>query len=194
MRKTAVFLLVTVPLVAACDTEFDLPPANLPVAEQQINLYALSGTPVHLPSAYNMLVLVEVRTDRSSDFDFAFEIAPDSVLGVGTTGDTVAALLPRAAVGFNPDGGLQTIVGVPWDSILLAPETGYDRNRPHVISTGQIVLAASRLQQCDFGLIRPRYAKMFVENIDYAQRRATIRVIIDPNCGYRSLAPGIPTR
>lgn len=194
MRKVLVSMGLLVPLVSGCGDEFGLPPANLPVAEQLITLYALTGTPVNLPSAYNMLSLTEVRTDRSSDFDFAFEIAPDSVLGTGTTGDTVAALLPRAAIGFNADGGLQTIVGVPWDSILLAPETGYDRERPHVISTGQILLAASRLQQCDFGFIRPRYAKMFVENIDYVARRASIRVIIDPNCGYRSLAPGVPTR
>jgi hypothetical protein len=178
-------------LLVACGEENVLPPAQIPVAEQEIRLYALSGTPVNTRSGYSMLALVEVRLDRTNDFDFAFEIAPDSLLGVGTTGDTVAALLPRSFFGYLPDGGLQ-VTTVPFDSIELAPVEGYERERPTVVEEGTVLLAASRLQTCNFNIYRPKYAKLLVQQLDLVNRVAVIRVIIDPNCGYRSLLPGIP--
>ncbi len=180
-------------LLAACGTDFDLPPASLPVSEQEITLYAISVTPVNTYSAYDMFRLGTVRLDQTQNFDFAFEVAPDSQLGVGTTGQLVAALLPRAVLGFTPDGGLQTTL-VPWDSILEAPESGYDRERPQVIVLGQVVLATSRLESCNFGFIRARYAKLRVLELDLTARRVKLHVIIDPNCGYRGLGPGVPRR
>jgi hypothetical protein len=178
-------------VLAACGEEVVLPPAQIPVAEQEIRLYALSGTPVNTMSGYSMLSLLEVRLDRTNDFDFAFEIAPDSALGLGTTGDTVAALLPRSFFGYVPDGGMQ-ITTVPFDSIILAPSEGYERERPTPIVAGTILLVASRLQTCNFNIYRPKYAKLWVRELDLVNRVAVIRVVIDPNCGYRSLAPGIP--
>lgn len=183
--------LVAAALLAACGADVVLPPPTQPVTEQQITLYALTGTAVQAPSAYNMLILLEIRTDQTSDFDFAFEIGIDSALGVGTAGDTVAVLLPRGALGFSADGGLQ-VVGVPFDSIVRAPLEGYEQERPTRIREGDAVLATSRLQQCNFNVIRPLVAKLRVDDIDLVQRTAVIRVVIDPNCGYLSLAPGMP--
>ena len=36
---------------SACGDQFTLPPAQLFIAEQQLNLYALTGTAVRTPSA-----------------------------------------------------------------------------------------------------------------------------------------------
>ena len=178
-------------LLVACGNDVVLPPATSPVTEQQITLSALSGTDVLTPSAYNMLFLLEIRTDETTDFDFAFEIGPDTALGVGTTGDTVAVLLPRGVFGFTPDGGLQTTT-IPYDSIMRAPLEGYIGDKPTVIHAGDAVLAASRVQQCAFNVVRPRVAKLRIDEVDFTLRRTVIRVTIDPNCGYLSLAPGVP--
>jgi len=169
----------------ACEGDLGLPPAQIPIAQQQITLYALTGTPVNTSSAYSMINLAEVRTDLSNEFDFAFDIRD-------TLGGRQAYLLPRGDLGFVPDGGLQRTT-IPFDSLLFAPTTGYEDVRPTPIDSGAVLIAASRRQQCDFRISSPRYAKLLVLSLDYTTRVAVIRVVIDPNCGYRSLGSGIPT-
>jgi len=184
--------IALIALCAACGESVTLPDATIPVATQQIQLYALSGTPVATPSAYNMLSLIEVRTYQSNDFDFVFDIGIDSTFGLGTNGDTIAVLKPRGNLGFDPDGGLQWML-IDFDSVFVAPIEGYETIKPTRIRTGDTILATSRAQQCAFGYNLPHYAKLLVMDIDLALRKATIRVVIDPNCGYRSLTTGIPT-
>ena len=178
--------------LAACSDTPVLPPAQIPVADQVIVLYALTGTPVNTPSAYSILLPGEVRLDQSTAFDFAFDIRPDSGFGLGTTGDTIAALLPRYQFGFTADGGLQPTTQ-KFDSISEAPRGGYETKLPTRIRDSSVVFATSRLQTCNFGVYYPYYAKLVVQRIDLAARTATIHVVLDPNCGYRSLEPGIPT-
>ena len=175
----------------ACGDPFTLPPATLETTDQNFTLHALTGTPVTTASAFNLVVIGPVRTDRSVDFDFAFDIGVDSAYDVGTAGATVAVLLPRGALGLGLDAGLQ-VSSQPFDSILVAPESGYETVRGVVVDSGVVVLASSRPQTCNFGFNRPRYAKLRVEQLDLAQRTITLRVVVDPNCGYRGLGPGIP--
>ena len=177
--------------LAACSDNPVLPPAQIPVADQVATLYALTGTPVNTPSAYSMLLPGEVRLDQTSAFDFAFDIRPDSAFGLGTTGDTIAALLPRYLFGFRADGGLQ-LTTQDFDSINAAPQGGYEATKPLRIRQGSVLFATSQVQTCNFGVYLPHYAKMVVQEIDLVARTATIHVVLDPNCGYRSLAPGIP--
>jgi hypothetical protein len=179
-------------LLAGCGDGLTLPPATVPIAQQQITLYALTNTPVGTPSAYNMVALSEVQVFRTNDFDFVFDIGVDSVLGAGTTGDTVAVFIPRAYLGFSEDGGLQ-YSPLGFDSLELAPTTGYEKQKPTKIRAGDTIVAASRLQTCNFSFVRPRYAKLYIQSIDLVARSMTATVIIDTNCGYRSLTSGVPT-
>jgi hypothetical protein len=191
-RPLAGVLVCALALSAGCGNELTLPPATAPIAQQQIHLFALTETPVGTPSAYNMIGLGEVQTFRSNDFDFAFDIGIDSTFGLGTKGDTIAVLIPRGGLGFTEDAGLQfTLVG--FDSIQVAPTTGYEKTRATRIRAGDVVLAASRPQTCNFGFVRPRYAKLQIGSIDIATRSAVILVVIDTNCGYRGLGVGIPS-
>lgn len=179
--------LLAAAALGACGESITLPPAGLETEEDTITLYALTGTPVSTPSGYSILSRAVVRTDRSTDFDFAVDFR------TGAGGDTTVVLLPRGALGFAADGGLQSVT-VPFDSLLLAPETGYVESDALAVGRGSVVVAASRRQACNFGILRPFYAKMRVEDInrDPLQRSVTLRIVVDPNCGYRGLAPGIP--
>jgi hypothetical protein len=179
-------------VLSACGNTPVLPPAQIPVADQVFTLYALTGTPVNTPSAYSILLPGPVRLDQTSDFDFAFDIRPDSQLGLGQTGDTVAALLPRYQFGFTADGGFQATTQ-EFDSIRVAPGSGYENKKPMRITDGSVLFATSRLQTCNFNVYLPHYAKLVVQQIDLVQRTVAIRAVLDPNCGYRSLGPGIPT-
>lgn len=173
-----------------CSDPLTLPPANQATVELTVTLYALTGTPVGTPSAYTLGTASSapsaVRTDRTIDFDFAVDLVP----GTGT--DTNLVILPRGAVGFALDGGAQR-ASIPYDSITIAPTSGYRSDSALAVGPGDVVLLASRLQQCNFGINRPRYAKLRVESVDRAQRSAVLLMRIDPNCGYRGLAAGVPT-
>jgi hypothetical protein len=179
-------------LLAGCGDGLTLPPATVPIAQQQITLFALTSTPVGTPSAYNMISLAEVQVFRTNDFDFVFDIGVDSTYGVGTKGDTVAVFIPRAYLGFSEDGGLQ-FSATTFDSLTIAPLTGYEKQKPTKIRVGDTFVAASRIQTCNFSFVRPRYAKIYIQSIDLVARSVTAAVIIDTNCGYRSLTSGIPT-
>jgi hypothetical protein len=172
--------------LSACGDDLTLPAATLETESLTVTLYALTGTPVAQPSAYNIIFLTPVRTDRSTDFDFAVD------MDTNQTGDTVVLILPRGAMGLTADGGVQK-VDVPFDSLLLAPADGYIQDSALAVATGDVLAFASRRQTCNFGVVRPHYAKALVEAVDRVQRSVQLRMRIDPNCGYRGLAPGVPT-
>ena len=179
-------------LLAGCGSDLTLPPASAPITQQEITLYALTGTSVGTNSAYDMLSLIEVRTDLTNSFDFAWDLRFDSAYGIGKAGDTVAVLIPRGALGFVTDPGLQLAPTFSIDSAIVAPTDGYIKDHAVRIKQGVVLYAASRVQTCNFGFTLPHYAKLLIEQIDLTNRQVVIRVVEDPNCGYRTLTSGIP--
>jgi hypothetical protein len=164
---------------AACDNPFALPPATLPPVDYDITLWSLTGSAVNEPSAYDMVDTLLIRTDRSPVFDFALDM-PDSL------GDTIPLLIPPGGLGLPRDGGLQ-ITKVPFDSMNYAPNSGYDPAAGQRLAVGTVVLASSRTQSCNYNIAYPLYAKLKILAIDTIARSVTFHVLLDPNCGYRSL-------
>lgn len=195
LTRTAALRAATLTLLlAGCGTDLTLPPATAPITTQQITLFAITNTPVSTSSAYDMLNLFEVRVDQSNGFDFAFDLRFDSAYGIGKPGDTVAVLIPRGALGFVTDPGLMALPGIyNFDSLQVAPSGGYTRDKAVAIHEGNTLYAASRIQTCNFGFTLPHYAKLLIQKIDLAAYSVTIRVVIDPNCGYRQVNSGVPT-
>jgi hypothetical protein len=188
--RAAIFAL----LLTGCGSATTLPPASAPITQQQINLFALTNTPVNSNSAYDMIQLLEVRVDQNNSFDFAFDLRFDSAYGIGKHGDTVAVLIPRGALGFVADPGLIYLPGIfNFDSLQVAPVGGYVKDKAVQIHEGDVLYAASRIQTCNFGFTLPHYAKLVIQKIDLAAFSTTIKVVIDPNCGYREINTGIPT-
>lgn len=181
-------------LLLGCGTDTTLPPASSPITQQQINLFALTNTPVNTNSAYDMIQLLEVRVDQNTTFDFAFDLRFDSAYGIGKPGDTVAVLIPRGALGFVTDPGLIYLPGIfNFDSLQVAPTGVYVKDKAVQIHEGDVLYAASRIQTCNFGFTLPHYAKLLIQKIDLAAFSTTIKVVVDPNCGYREINSGIPT-
>jgi hypothetical protein len=179
-RPAALLALALCAVIAACDNPFQIPPATLPNSAGALTLFALTRTAIETPSAFDILGQTVARTDRTPSFDFAFDI-PDSLH------DTVAVLIPRGALGLTRDGGLQIITKTPYDSIKVAPTSGYDSALKQKLAVGTVVVAASRGMQCNFGFIRPLYMKLQVTALDFTARSVTFNTLLDPNCGYISL-------
>jgi len=175
----ALFALAVGAAFAACDNPFALPPATAIPLDTTYTLYSITGSAVATPSAYDMVDQLVVRTDLSSNFDFVLDM-PDSL------GDTIPLLLPPGAMGLARDAGLQ-ISKVPFDSLNYAPDQGYDQGDGQKLGLGMTVLAASRTQSCNYNIAHPVYAKLQVMAIDTVARSVTFHMLLDNNCGYRSL-------
>lgn len=184
LPRSGLALLLAAALGACGDANI-LPPATVPAVEDTLALWAVTGTDIIHPSAFDLLNNQVVRTDRSAGFDFVFDFVVDSV------GDTVPVLFPRGGVGLSADGGLQ-LVRVHWDTLLVAPPDGYESQLPVRFDLGSVVVARSRTQTCNFGLSAGLYAKLQPLDIDLPNRRMVIRILVDQNCGYRGLQTGLP--
>jgi hypothetical protein len=174
-------------LAAACSNTTGLPAAGITNVVDTTSLFALFGTPIATPSAYDLNGRLTghplVRTDQASAFDFAFNF--DSLRR--------PVLLPTGAVGLGQSSGLQQ-ASVPFDSIKVAPTGGYVLDRGLVVDSGAVVIVRSRPTGCLFGVTVFTYAKLVVVAIDTTVRRIDFRILVDQNCGYRGLEPGIPTQ
>jgi hypothetical protein len=179
--------LICMYLVAllACSDDNGLPDPTFTNVERSDTIYALLGTPVTTPSAYALEGSRRVRTDQSTEFDFAYNIQPD--------GQHV--FLPRAAMGIETSAsvnpGLQARTE-SFEAITLAPSNGYITDRPIPIAPGERYVVRSRVTCTSLGL--PKYAKLEVVSFDDVARTVAFRVLTDDNCGYRGLEPGLPDR
>ncbi len=182
MRSFFWFLLVFSLASAACNDSNDLPDATIENIERIDTLWALIDTPVSTPSGYSVEGSRRVRTDLSVDFDFAYNRQTD--------GQRV--FLPRAGLGIdtantvNPGFVAQT---ESFEAITTPPGDGYVTETPVPIAPGERYVVRSRVT-CSAGV--PKYAKMEILGFDDSLRIVTFRILVNDNCGFRSLEPGLP--
>lgn len=148
-----------------------------------VSLYALDGTPVATQSAYNVVSRAAVRTDLTATFDFAFNF------------DTLgrAVFIPAPALHIGGSAGLQPAPSSTFAGLTNAPGGAYITDSAVVVVAGSVLVARSRLVNCNPLGNLYHYAKVGVIEVDPGARRVTFEVLANINCGYRSLEPGRPT-
>lgn len=169
-------------LAGACTQPLGLPAASEENVVDTISLWALDGTTLPLPSGYQLVPKGTVRTDRSSSFDFAFD--------VDTLGRPV--FLPTGALGLAVASGFRRETAA-FDSIKTAPAGTYITDSAFVIDSGTVATVRSRPVTCSFGATVFYYAKLKILAYDAVDRRVDLQILVNQNCGYRSLKPGVPT-
>ncbi|MFQ5703913.1 MAG: hypothetical protein ACE5HT_07820 [Gemmatimonadales bacterium] len=172
-------------VAAACGTGIGLPPAGVPNFPDTIVLFALRGTSISAPSAYDVVLGTVAQTEQGELFDVAFDF--DST-------DT-PVMYPAGPLGVNQAAGIR-LSNEPFDSIMRAPTDGYVLDEAVPMSVGLVFIVRSRtsnLGVCAFLGALPRYGKFEVLDIDGQARSITLKLLIDVNCGYRGLQPGFPT-
>src|SRR5689334_7972739 len=98
----------------ACDSPLAIPAATDTNRIDTVTLFALRGTSLLQPSAYDVVGRVVAHTDRLEAFDFAVDIADD-----GT-----ALLYPAGTLGLAKDPGV-LLTTAPFDSVVTAPLSGF---------------------------------------------------------------------
>jgi len=173
-------------LIAAglgCGDDITLPDPIFPNVVDTTTLAALTGTPVWEESALDVVTQLLVRVDLGAQFDFAFDLSPDSG----------AVLRTSSVMNLRSEAGI-ALQSVPFDSIFTAPEEGYVVDSVVPIAVGDVFVARSRFTQiaCQVTAQLPRYGKFEVLAIDTLARTLELKTLMNGNCGYRDLEPGLP--
>lgn len=185
MRFRTLLAFATATLLAACSNSNLLPVASTPNDLVTVTLGALRSTPVGTPSGFSVVASGAVNTAGAGggSFDFLYDIDP--VQGPAFYPAEAAGVVPPSST--NP--GLKRM-HVPFDSIKVADLNGYVNDTLVTVDSGDVFLVRSAIV-CGQGV--PQYGKLEVLGIDTAAHEVTFKVIVDENCGYRGLLPGIPT-
>ena len=170
-------------LAVGCSNTTGLPAPIFTNTVDTVSLWALRGTAISLPSAFSLSGNTTVRTDQTTAFDFAFDF--DSI------GEP--ALFPLGPLNLGQLSGLQKTT-TAFDAIMIAPTTNYVLDKPLTLDTGMVILVSSRPTTCSFGATVSLYAKLRVLAVDSTARRLDMEMLVDENCGYRGLQPGLPTQ
>lgn len=168
--------------MVACGDPYGLARPTVENVVDTITLGALHFTAVSIPSAYSLSNSVPVRTDLSSNYDFVYDI--DSTLG--------PVLLPAQLTGvYYPSATNPGILRATtaFDSIKIAPSNGYKVDQPFTVDSGDVFIARS-LIRCSNGV--PEYGKLQILAVDSAAHTVKFQIMVDNNCGYRGLQPGLP--
>lgn len=169
------------------------PQPRFPNYADTLGLYALNGAPRGAPTAIHLIAgatfgSAGVVTDASFAFDVAVDIDGQGRPVLYPVRALAAPFLGRHRVGIRRETRA-------FDSITEAPTDGYTHDSVAVLTVGEVVLIESAdLEATSTCLVRGFiYAKIVVDSLSVAPRRLFVRVTADPNCGFRSLVPGVPT-
>lgn len=184
LSRFCLALCAGVVFVSACGESYGLPPATAENTIDTVQLWALTGTPIGTPSAYDGVIALTVRPELGDLFDVAFEI--------DSTGATV--LQTASTLGLGSTAGI-LLADVPFDSIARAPLDNYVVDSVTVIAVGTVMIVRSRNTSAGCAVLAgslPRYTKAEVIGIDPTERTLTLKTLANINCGYRDLVEGVP--
>ena len=184
-RLAVVFGATAVIGAAACDDPF-APRATTSVRTDSFVVYAISQTPVNVPAAFNVIFFTTLRLEPTYGFDLAFDIDDAGKVVL------IPVRLIGGAVTSGRRVGLQRI-DVPYDEMTRAPTAGYQYDSTLTLDVGEGALIELQTDVCQFQTSQLVYAKLQIKAVDPATRTIVFRITYDPNCGFRSFLPGVPT-
>lgn len=190
LRKLALGFAAAPLLLAGCGDSNPFP-AQLPTVEDVITVFALTGTPPAYPSGYNTFSRAATRVDGNANFDVAFDI--------DATGNAVIYPLKLivSSIGGDRPVGVRKVAGT-FASITEAPTGVYQQDSAVIAAKGDVIVIESNRGAssdiCAFNISPNIYTKVLIDSVDTVTHTVTLQTVLDPNCGFRSFATGIPTK
>ena len=184
-RLAVVFGAVAVIGAAACDDPF-APRATTAVRTDSFVVYSISQTPVNVPAAFNVIFFTTLRLEPTYGFDLVFDIDDAGKVVL------IPVRLVGGAVTSGRRVGLQRIAG-SYEEMTKAPTGGYQYDSTLTMNVGDGALIEIQTDVCQFQTSQLVYAKLQIKAVDPVTRTIVFRITYDPNCGFRSFLPGVPT-
>lgn len=192
MRILALVPVVAAAILTACNDPFAVLPASITNTVDTVEVYAVNGTALDKPSGYVLPIRSPLRIGidtPSYNFDFLYRI--NATTGPEFVPYTVITPVPAGTSAAGRSGFLATTS--TFDAITEAEQTGFVVDKPVTLTVGQVLFVRSGLPNgCYLGI--PYYAKLQVLSFDPGQRSVKFQILVDINCGYRGLEPGLPKR
>ncbi|CAN5657119.1 hypothetical protein BH23GEM1_BH23GEM1_09180 [soil metagenome] len=163
--------------------------ATAEVAFDSLTVFPLTGSSVLTPTALNTPFTVVVPVGPSGNFDVAFDLDAQRRVVIYPV-----KLVVQPLTGVN-EIGLLKVAGT-FESVERAPTGTYERDAPTVVNVGEVVVIEARRNLpsdvCAFALSPNIYSKVVVDSVSAGTNAIWFRITANPNCGFRSFAPGLP--
>jgi hypothetical protein len=188
LRNSTLGLAAALLVLAGCGSTNPYQ-AQFPTEADTFTLFALTGTPAAYPSGLNIFSRAATRVDGTANFDLAFDINADGNAVVYPVKLIVTAISGDRTI------GLKKVVA-QFDSVTSAPKGTYQADSAVVLAVGEtVVIEANRGiagDVCYLNLSPNIYSKIEISSIDLVTRTIVVQSVVDPNCGFRSFAAGLP--
>ncbi|HJR63965.1 MAG TPA: hypothetical protein VJ803_09690 [Gemmatimonadaceae bacterium] len=180
MKARPFLVIAGIAALSACGDPTNID-ATFETVEDTLTVFAFTGTPINVPTALNTLEHIVVRAEAGTNFDVVFDI---------DAGGQALILPPRVVSGIG--NAAVTRSDVAYDALLLAPTTGYVENEQVPIDPGDVIVVRSVAGACVGRINQFIYSKLAIDSVNLGNRTIHFRMRVNPNCGFRSFAPGIP--
>ena len=205
--RRIVTVVILASAISACRSE-DVLRASYAVRTDTLKLYALEleggGDPdLSLPNGLNVLGSptqglppLAIPAIGMGTFDVGFEIIDDTSVSIVP----VRNIIPiRENLGYpvsNTQVGVE-VEEVDFEDIDRAPEIYYRPDTVTQVTVGTPfilqVYRSTGAVMCYY-MVSPRvYAKIVIDSVDVSAGSIYLRQTMNPNCGYRSFLPGVPS-
>jgi hypothetical protein len=171
----------------ACKGFTDVP-ASLVTATESSTVHAINGAPLGSLTAISAFNAAFVPATADFLFDVAFDLDDQSRIHILPQRQVASGLQPTHTVSLATVADtFEAVASVP-SGLTFRADTGM------IIERNQVVIAQiSDPSACNFSLTgRTLFAKIAVKAINRVDRTLEVKFTVDPNCGFRSFAPGIP--
>ena len=185
-----VALVATAAGLSACNDTLGLR-ASLAVAYDTTSAYALTNSPISYPTAFSFASGIPVRVDPSMGFEIAFDLPGNGKVQLIPARRISTTRIVNGVASSSPQVSMQLVKG-SFESMTKAPTGGYTRDSTFVVAPGEAVVLELSGDACTYSLVSQQYAKLVVDSINTSRRQIYFRAVRDPNCGFRSLQPGVP--
>lgn len=161
--------------------------ARLTNFEREISVYALSGTHPNTVDAVQVRAVSPTQATPNGGFDIAFDLTD-----TGTVKLITAPFLFTEIVGSGSRVGLRDSPNLVFEQVIDPPRDLFVYDSMLVVPVGRTVLVDIIEPACATESILGINikAKLRIDSIDLADRRIFLRMVSNPNCGFRQLVPG----
>lgn len=152
-------------------------------------VYPLTGSAPFLPTAFNTAEVIVSPVGPSGNFDIAFDLDEQRRVVIYPAGLVVQPLAGIHQV------GLLKVAGA-FESLERAPDGPYVNDEPLAVNLGEVVAIQAQRNRpgdiCGFAISPNIFSKLVVDSVSAGTNAIWFRFVVNPNCGFRSFATGLP--